>query len=100
MGNHFYDFLFISICGEALQKCGLPISEIIHFAPLATPLFSLKRHSHWRSTLKEQILSFKNEPSFGRDKLCREANKEPQTSFLIVEMEEKNMVIYNTLSLG
>ena len=41
------------------------------------------------STLKEQILSFKNEPSFGRDKLCREANKEPQKSFLIVEMEKK-----------
>ena len=89
MGNHFYDFLFTSIGGEALQKSGLPISEIIHFAPLATPLFSLKCHSHWGSTLKEQILSFKNEPSFGRDKLCREANKEPQKSFLIVEMEKK-----------
>ena len=45
--------------------------------------------SHWGSTLKEQILSFKNEPSFGRDKLCREANKEQQKSFLIVEMEKK-----------
>ena len=67
---------------------------------LATPLFSLKRHSHLGSTLKEQILSFKNEPSIGRDKLCREANKEPQKSFLIVEMEKKNMVIYITLSLG
>ena len=67
----------------------LPISEIIHFAPLATPLFSLKRHSHWGSTLKEHILSFKNEPSFGRDKLCREANKEPQKSFFMVEMEKK-----------
>ena len=55
----------------------------------STPLFSLKRHSHWGSALKEQILSFKNEPSFGRDKLCREANKEPQKSFLIVEMEKK-----------
>ena len=64
-------------------------TQIIHFAPLATPLFSLKRHSHWGSTLKEQILSFKNEPSFGRDKLCWEANKEPQKSFLIVEMEKK-----------
>lgn len=31
----------------------------------------------------------KNEPSFGRDKLCREANKEPQKSFLIVEMKKK-----------
>ena len=63
-------------------------------------LFSFKCHSHWGSTLKEQILSFKNEPSFGRDKLCREANKELQKSFLIIEMEKKNMVIYITLSLG
>ena len=86
MGNHFYDFLFTSIGGEALLKQGLPISEIIHFASLATPLFSLKRHSHWGSALKDQILSFKNELSFGRDKLCREANKERQKSFFIVEM--------------
>ena len=52
MGNHFYDFLFTSIGGEALQKYGLHVSEISHSAPLATPLFSLKRHSHWGSTLK------------------------------------------------
>ena len=27
--------------------------------------------------------------------LCREANKEPQKSFLIVDVEIRNMVIYN-----
>ena len=44
----------VSLCksGEKLWSC-IPISEIIQFAPLATPLFSLKRHSHWRSSLKE-----------------------------------------------
>ena len=61
----------------------------MHFAPLATPLFSLKRHSQLGSTLKVADSFLKNEPSFERDKLCREANKDPQKLFLIVETEKK-----------
>ena len=66
----------------------VPLLQIIHFAPIATPSFSLKRHSHWGSTLKVADISFRNEPSFGRDKMCREANKESKKSFLILEMEK------------